>query len=171
MWTLQKVADFEYLSVFQSAVSRVGPIFSPVATHEASGVVGDAGFFSSVFLKQASLPPLLSTFTTADFRAWLLEFRSFLTRFHLQTFLDRAAPSSSAIPDQGAAIVWFLIQQALKPAMSQPTASGRVLHLMLTVLHRRATPPPPPRHFTSWRLIWISWSSRWPPSLRCLQSR
>ena len=87
------------------------------------------------------MPPLLSAFTTADFRAWLLEFRSFLTRFHLQTFLDRAAPSSSAIPDQGAAIVWFLIQQALKPAMSQPTASGRVLHLMLTVLHRRATPP------------------------------
>ncbi len=39
--------------------------------------------------------------------------------------------------------------------------------------------PPPSRHSISWRLIWvfprrakwISWSSRWPPSLRCLRSR
>jgi hypothetical protein len=80
-------------------------MFSPVATHDASGVAGDAGFFPSVFLKQASTPPLLSTFTTADFRAWLLDFRNFLTRFHLQSFLDRDSPSSSASHEQGAAVV------------------------------------------------------------------
>ena len=61
-------------SVAAPAVSPAGPMFSPVATHEASGVAGDAGFFPSVFLKQASTPPHLSAFTTADFRAWLLDF-------------------------------------------------------------------------------------------------
>ena len=122
------------------AVSRAGPIFSPVATHEAWGVAGDTGF-PSVFLKQASIPPLLAAFTPAEFRAWLIEFRSFLTRFHLHMFLDRIILSPPAVPDQGAAVVWFLLQQALKPAMTQSTASGRVLHLMLTVLHRRATSP------------------------------
>jgi hypothetical protein len=99
-----KVMSSPSLPPAPPAVSRVGPICSPVATHEASGVVGDAGF-PSVFLKQASVPPLLANFTQTEFRAWLLEFRSFLTRFHLHMFLDRTVPSSSVIPDQGAAIV------------------------------------------------------------------
>jgi hypothetical protein len=115
------------------------PIFSPVATHEAAGATASHGF-PSVFLKQASTPPFLEAFTPPEFRAWLLDFRAFLARFHLHSLLDRH-PSSSAVRDEGAAVVWFLLQQALKPAMTQTTASGRVLQLMLTVLHRRATSP------------------------------
>ena len=113
---------------------------NPVATHEASGAPASHGF-PSVFLKQASTPPFLEAFTPAEFRAWLFDFRAFLARFHLHTWLDRLPPSSPVVRDEGAAVVWFLLQQALKPAMTQATASGRVLQLMLTVLHRRATSP------------------------------
>ena len=80
------------------AISRAGPFFSPVATptfspvapHEAENLVGDIGF-PSFFKKQASVPPTLTAFTSAEFRAWLIEFRFFLTRFQLHGFLDRVA--------------------------------------------------------------------------------
>jgi hypothetical protein len=116
------------------------PLFSPAATHEASGAPASHGF-PSVFLKQASTPPFLEAFTPTEFRAWLFEFRAFLARFHLHTLLDLLPPSSPVVRDEGAAVVWFLLQQALKPAATQATPSGRVLQLMLTVLHRRATSP------------------------------
>jgi hypothetical protein len=94
----------------------------------------------------------LPNFTASNFKAWLLDFRTFLTRFQLHHFLDRGAPSPLAPTDQGAAVVCFLLKQAFHSAMSKTAPPGRVLTLIVTVLHRRSTSPAETLHQLAYHL-------------------
>jgi hypothetical protein len=58
----------------------------------------------------------------------MLEFRVFLTWFHLQNHLDSTAGSSSP-SDLGVATVLFILKQALQPAMIASTPFWALVNL------------------------------------------
>ena len=125
--TLPRAPVFTPGNVSSTATSA--PTTSPVSAHEAHALTDP---MPSIFMKQASIPPPLVAFTPTAFRVWLIDFRTFLTRFQLQHHLDVERPSSAPL-DPGATTVLFLLQQTFKPVMESSTASGDLLSLMWTV--------------------------------------
>ena len=120
-----------------SATATSAPTTSPVSAHETHA---GPDLMPSIFMKQASIPPPLTDFTPTAFRVWLMDFRTFLTRFQLQHHLDVERPSSAPL-DPGATTVIFLLEQAFQPVMASSTAAGELLALMWKVHYRRSSAP------------------------------
>ena len=86
------------------------------------------------------MPPALNDFTPAAFRVWLLDFRTFLTRFHLQHYLDGNRTFSAPLVP-GATTVIFLLEQAFRSVMESSTETGKLLAVMWKVHARRSSAP------------------------------